>query len=91
MVVEIAALDFFTLFVSYVFGSFLLAVLGLTALMFIIMAPLGKISIYSAMCYGIMFIQVMALGYGYILITTLITLFLLIGFIFSWSRYIDVR
>jgi hypothetical protein len=91
MVAEIAALDFFTLFVQYVFGSFWLAVFGLSLVMFVIMGVLGRISIYSTMWYGLMFIQVMALGYGYVLITTFITLCLLIAFFFSWKSYIDVR
>jgi len=86
---EIAALDFFTLFVSYVFGSFWIAVLGLAFVMFIVMGVLGRISIYSTMWYCIMFIQVMALGYGYLLITTTVTLLLMIGFFFSWKSYID--
>ena len=88
---EIAALDFFSLFVSYVFGSFWLAVIGLVLVMFIIMGVLGRISAYSAIWYGVMFIQVMALGYGYVLITTLITLLLLIGFFFSWKGYFDAK
>jgi len=86
---EIAALDFFTLFVSYVFGSFWLAVLGLAFVMFVVMGVLGRISIYSTISYCLVFVFVMALGYGYILITTLITLFWLIGTFFSWKSYID--
>lgn len=91
MVVEIAALDFFTLFVGYVFGNFLIACIGLALVMFIIMGILGRISIYSTMWYIVMFGQVMALGYGYILITTGITLLLMIAFFFSWKSYVDVR
>ena len=86
---EIAALDFFTLFVSYVFGSFWLAVFGLAFVMFVVMGALGRISIYSTMWYGLIFLQVMALGYGFVLVTTIITLLLVIGFFFSWKSYID--
>ena len=91
VVEEIAALDFFTLFVGFVFGSFWLAVLGLTFVMFIIQGVLGRISIYSTMYYCIIFVFVMALGYGYVLITTFITLLLLVAFYFSGKGYIDVR
>jgi len=91
VVAEIAALDFFTLFVSYVFGSFWLAVVGLALVMFVVMGVLGRISIYSTMWYCIMFVNVMALGYGFVVITTLVNLVLLIAFYFSWKSYIDVR
>ena len=91
MVVEIAALDLWTLFVQYTFGSFWLAVIGLAFVMFVIMGVLGRTSVYTTMWYGFFFLQVMALGYGYVLITTVITLILLVGFYFSWKSYIDVR
>ena len=91
MATELAALDFFGVFVQYVFGSFWLAIIGLALVMFVIMGILGRISIYSTMWYGIMFVQVMAIGYGFVLITTVITLILLISFFFSWKKYIDER
>ena len=89
MVVEMAALDFWTLFVNYVFGGFWIAVLGLTLVMFIIMGVLGRISIYSATWYCVMFIAAMSLGYGFVTINILITLMLLVASYFSWRRYID--
>ena len=91
MVVELAALDFFGLFVSYVFGSFPLAVVGLALVIFIIMGVLGRVSVYSTMWYCIMFIQVMALGYGYILIVMPISLILFCGFLFSYMGWIGTR
>lgn len=89
MVVEIAALDLWTLFVDYVFGSFFVAVLGVALLMFIIMGVLGRISIYSVTWYLIMFTLAMTIGYGLITLNILITLSLLIAFSFSWKSYFD--
>jgi hypothetical protein len=91
MVVELAALDFFGLFVSYVFGSFWLAVIGLVFVMFVIMGVLGRVSIWTTMWYCILFVQVMALGYGFVLITTVITLIIFIYFMFSWRGYVETR
>jgi len=91
MVVELAALDFFGLFVSYVFGSFWLAIIGLVFVMFVIMGVLGRVSIWTTMWYCILFIQVMALGYGYVLVTTVITLILFLSFIFSWRTWVETK
>ena len=91
MVVELAALDFFGLFVSYVFGSFWLAIIGLVFVMFVIMGVLGRVSIWTTMWYCILFIQVMALGYGYVLVTTIITLILFLSFIFSWRTWVETK
>jgi hypothetical protein len=91
MVVELAALDLWGLFVSYTFGSFWMAVLCLGLIMFIIMGLLGRISIYTVMWYNVMFLQVMAIGYGYVMITTIITLLLMVAFFFSWKKYFDER
>ena len=91
MVVELAALDFFGLFVSYVFGSFWLAVIGLTFVMFVIMGILGRVSVYSTMWYCLFFIQVMGLGGGYIWITMIISLILFCGCLFSSMGWIGTR
>jgi len=91
MVAEIAALDFWTVFVSYTFGSFWLAVVGLILLFFIIMAVMGKISIETITWFNTLFLLAMALGYGLVLITTILNLALLIYFIFAWSRAVDMK
>lgn len=91
MAVEVAALDLWTIFVNYTFGSFLMAVVGLALVMFIIMGILGKMSIYSVTWYLVMFGTAMGLGYGYATFNILITLSLVIAFIFSWKSYIDSR
>ena len=91
MVVEIAALDFFTLFVSYVFGSFWLAVFGLAFVIFIVMGVLGRISIFSTMWYVGIFLYTMALGYGFTLVLTIINLVIMVMFILSWKSYLDSR
>ena len=90
-VTEIAALDLFTLFVNYTFGSFLLAVVGLGFVMFVIMGILGRISIYSTMWYCIMFFLVMAIGYSFWFLALPITLFLMISAYISFKRIPDER
>jgi hypothetical protein len=87
MVAELMPLDLWTLFVEYVFGGFWVAVIGICLVMFIIMGVLGRISIYSVTWYLIMFILAMALGYGFILFNLLITISLVVAFLFSWDRY----
>lgn len=88
---ELAPLDLWTLFVHYTFGGFWFAVIGLILVMFVIMGILGRMSIYSVMWYLVMFVFAMALGYGYVLLNTIITFALIIAFIFSWKSYFDVR
>jgi hypothetical protein len=89
MVIEIAALDLWTLFVNYVFGGFWLAVIGLALLMFVVMGILGKISIYSCTWYMVMFVLAMGLGYGYVTLNIIITLVLVVAFLFSGKNYLD--
>lgn len=87
----VAALDLWTLFVQYTFGSFWIAVIGITLMMFIIMGVLGRISIYSCTMYSLMFLLTMGLGFGYITLTILITLSVIIALYFSWKGYIDSK
>ena len=91
MTVEIAALDLFTLFVNYTFGSFFLAVIGLGFVMFVVMGLLGRISIYSTMWYCIMFFLVMAIGYSFIFVAVVITLELLVFVYLAVKKIIDER
>jgi len=89
MVATILPLDFWTVFVEYVFGNFWLAVIGIAGLIFAIMAFLGRVSIYSVSLYLLMFFMAMALGYGYNLLSILITLIVVFMFISSVKSYID--
>lgn len=82
------ALDLWTLFINYVFGSFWLAVIGLCLLMFIILM-LGRISIYTSTMYIILFVLAMALGYGIVIVNMFITLMMLVAFYFSWIKYLN--
>ena len=91
MVALAGALDFWNLLVSYTFGSFWLAVIGIALLIFVIMTVLGRVSIYSVTWYVIMFILCMTLGYGAMLINALITLALIVAFYFSAKSYIDSK
>jgi hypothetical protein len=85
----IPVFDFWTIFVQYVFGGFWTAVFGLALLYFIIMGVLGRVSIYTTTWYCIMFIQCMALGYGFVPITIIITLLLLVATYFSVMSYLN--
>jgi uncharacterized membrane protein len=91
MVAEIMPLDYWTLFVNYVFGGFWIAVIGLAFLFFIIMGPLGKISIYTVQWYIVLFVLTMTLGYGYALVVTFLNLLILLYFISSTKGAIDAR
>jgi len=82
----VAVLDLWGLFVDGVFGGFWVAVFGIAILMFIIMGVLGRISIYSTTVYILMFVLAMTLGYGWILVSTLITTLLLFYFFNSWQK-----
>jgi len=85
----IESLDFYTLFVDQVFGSFWFAVIGIMLAMFIIMGVLGRISIYTVIWYDLVFLLAMSLGYGYILFNVIIGLLVIVGFFFGWRNYVD--
>lgn len=87
----IQPLDMWNLFVVSVFGGFWIALAGLCLLFFIIMGPLGKISIYTVMQYCMVFILAMSIGYGYVFISLIINLAIIIFFYFSAKSYIDSR
>jgi hypothetical protein len=89
MVAEILPMDYWSLFVNYVFGSFWMAVVGLCLLFFIILGPLGRVSIYTTVWYVIFFLAAMSLGYGYLPITVLVWVALLIALYLSVKGYID--
>jgi len=85
------ALDLWNLFVTFTFGNFWMAVFGIIILLFIIMAVLGRVSIYTVTWYCIMFLLAMTLGYGMVLINILVTTALIIAFYFSLKSYIESR
>lgn len=88
MVIEIAALDLWTLFVNYIFGGFWLSIIGIAGLIFIIMGPLGKISVYSTLLYIMMFVLAMAIGWMPFFALP-ITILLLVGAFFAWKGYFE--
>lgn len=65
-------MSLWTLFVVEIFGSFWAAVFGLAIIMYIILV-LGGTSQDTCLTYIYVFIQIMAIGYGYILIAILMT------------------
>jgi len=87
----VAPLDFWTLGVQYVFGSFWLAVIGIALLIFVIMGLLGRISIYSTMWYCIMFLLAMTIGYGFVLLNLIVTALLILAVYFSAKSYIESK
>ena len=84
-------LDMWNLFVVSVFGGFWIAVIGLILLFFIIMGPLGKISIYTVMQFCMVFVLAISIGYGYVFISLLINFAIILFFYFSAKSYIDSR
>jgi len=91
MVAEIAALDFWTLFVSYVFGNFWLAVIGLGILFFAIMGPVGRLNPITITWFNVLFLLSMCLGGAYLFVTVIINLLILVYFYFSVKGAVDVR
>ena len=69
------------IFVEYVFGGFWLSVVGLSVVMTIMMM-LGGVSAFSTMIFCLAFLLVMAMGYGYPIITVPLW-----TFIFAWSAF----
>lgn len=84
----IQPLDFWNVFVNLIFGGFWVAVLGLALLFFVIMM-IGRVSIYSNMWFAGLFILAMSLGYGYMIISLIISLAILIAFILAMRGYIE--
>lgn len=66
-------MSLWTLFVVEVFGSFWAAVFGLTIIMYIILV-LGGTSQDTCLTYSFIFILIMAICYGQILISVLMTI-----------------
>lgn len=66
-------MSLWTLFVVEVFGSFWAAVFGLALLMYIILV-LGRTSQDTCLTYAFIFILIMAIGYGQILISIMMTI-----------------
>lgn len=91
IVVPTGFLDFWTLLVILVFGSFWMTIIGLMLAMFVIMGPLGRISVYDCVIYLLMFLFIMTLGYGYSSIALLVTLIIFVGFVYSLVKYLDNR
>ena len=83
------ALDLYVLFVDMVFGGFWFSVIGMALVMFIIMGFLGRISVYTCTWYIAMFILSMSLGYGFTTVNILISLSLILAFMFSLQGYLE--
>lgn len=83
--------DLYTVFVYYVAGNFFLATLLLLGIMFVILGPLGRCSIYSTMQILGIFLLAMCLGYGIVSLNIAITLFLLISFLWSGKQWLDTH
>jgi len=84
----LGALDLYTFFVNFVFGSFWMSIIGLVLIIFIILL-IGRMSIYTTTWYIGMFVLAMTLGYGYVTLNILITLFLLVSLYYSWSSWMN--
>jgi hypothetical protein len=83
------ALDIWNLLVNNVFGGFWLATFGVMFMLFLIMAILGRMSIYTTMWFLIMFLLVMCLGYGLLTLTLAITVLCVVIVYLAVKGYID--
>ncbi len=81
-------IDLWTLLVVNLFGSFWLAVIGITFVMYIIMV-IGKVSQVTTLNFLSIFILSMAIGYAYAFIAILITILILIVHLFAIPRLIN--
>ena len=81
-------MDLWTLLVVNLFQSFWLAVLGLVALFYLILIS-GKVSQVTTINFLIIFVLAMALGYGFSLVTILVTILLLVIHLLSIPRLIN--
>ena len=81
-------IDLWTLLVVDMFHGFWLAVLAICGLMYIIMV-IGKVSQVTTLNFLSIFVLAMSLGYGYVLVTILITISLLAVHLLAIPRLIN--
>jgi len=73
------------IFVENIFGAFWPAVIAIAFFFFIILM-LGGISLYSVIIFELYFLYAMSLGYGYALISWIITASAIIAIILKYNR-----
>lgn len=73
--------DLWTFFVENIFGSFWLSVFGISLVIFVLLAIVGRLSKLSTMYYILLFLMVMTLGYGYKWLTAIIG-FIILAFVY---------
>lgn len=78
----IQPLDMWSIFVVYTFGSFWMAVFGIMGIYLAILL-LGNVSIYSVINILLLFLLYMVLGYGNLLLSIPITIFIVVRFMLS--------
>jgi len=78
--------DLWTFFVENLFGSFWLSVLGISMIIFVIMAVLGKLSKLSVVYYLALFLMVMTVGFGYKWLTAIIGFLILLFVYIEWQK-----
>ena len=81
-------IDLWTLLVVNLFQSFWLAVLGLTALFYIILV-IGRVSQVTTINFLSIFILAMSIGYGFALISILLSMAILVLHLFAIPRLIN--
>lgn len=81
-------MDLWTLLVVNMFQGFWLAVLGLVALFWIIMV-IGRVSQVTIFNFISIFVLAMAIGYGYEMITILITMMVLVIHLLAIPRLVN--
>lgn len=81
-------IDLWVLLVVNIFGSFWMAVIGITAMMYFIMM-IGKVSQVTTINFLSLFLLSMAIGYSYSLFAVLITILLFMVHLFAIPRLIN--
>jgi len=86
-----AAFDLWALFVTYTFGGFWPAVIGLAGIFFLIMI-LGRVSMYSILNILALFGLFMVLGYGNILLIFPVATLIILRFVYVMIKSVgDTR
>jgi len=81
-------IDLWTLLVVNLFQGFWMAVIGISLLFYIIMV-IGKVSQVTTLNFISIFVLSMALGYGFSLISILLTIIILTMHLYAIPRFVD--
>ena len=81
--------DLYGVFVESVFGGFWLSIGGLAFVMFIIMALIGGLSMWTTLTYLVFFLLAMSIGYGFGILSVVLWTILMAWSVIQYSRFIN--